>query len=90
VTTEVEATGRRADQREHRLAKLRAAQERGGDAYPYRWPVDSTAAAIRAAHGGLPPDTVTEAQASLAGRLALVRRQGGLTFAQGAPTRPRS
>ncbi len=82
MTTEVEATGRRADQREHRLAKLRAAQERGGDAYPYRWPVDSTAAGIRATHDGLPPDTVTEAQVSLAGRLALVRRQGGLTFAQ--------
>jgi len=36
VTTEVDAAGRQADQREHRLGKLLAAQERGGDAYPYR------------------------------------------------------
>ena len=82
VTTEVDAAGRQADQREHRLAKLRAAQERGGDAYPYRWPTDATCAGIHAAHPDLAPDVVTDERVSLAGRLALVRRQGGLTFAQ--------
>ena len=78
VTTEVDAAGRQADQREHRLAKLRAAQERGGDAYPYRWPTDATCAGIHDAHPDLAPDVVTDERVSLAGRLALVRRQGGL------------
>ena len=82
MTTEVDAAGRQADQREHRLAKLRAAQERGGDAYPYRWPTDATCAGIHDAHPDLAPDVVTDERVSLAGRLALVRRQGGLTFAQ--------
>ena len=82
MTTEVDAAGRQADQREHRLAKLRAAQERGGEAYPYRWPTDATCAGIHDAHPDLAPDVVTDERVSLAGRLALVRRQGGLTFAQ--------
>jgi lysyl-tRNA synthetase len=85
VTTEVDAAGRQADQREHRLAKLRAAQERGGSdplAYPYRWPTDATCAGIHDAHADLAPDVATDERVSLAGRLALVRRQGGLTFAQ--------
>jgi lysyl-tRNA synthetase class 2 len=75
-------TGRQGDQHEHRLAKLNAAQARGGDAYPYRWPVDATCAGIHDAHPDLAPDVVTDDRVSLAGRLALVRRQGGLTFAQ--------
>ena len=82
MTTEVDAAGRQADQREHRLSKLRAAQERGGDAYPYRWPTDATCAGIHDAHPDLAPDVVTDERVRLAGRLALIRRQGGLTFAQ--------
>jgi lysyl-tRNA synthetase class 2 len=47
---------------------------------PYRYPVDHDAAAVRAAYE-LAPDTGTEDRVRMAGRLDLVRRQGGLTFA---------
>jgi lysyl-tRNA synthetase len=49
--------------------------------YPYRYPTDHSVAQIRAAHSDLPPDEVTSDRVRVAGRLALVRRQGGLTFA---------
>ena len=65
-------------QREQRLRK--AGQARGSG-YPYRYPTDASAAGIRAAHAGLAPDQVTEHEVHIAGRLELIRRQGGLTFA---------
>jgi lysyl-tRNA synthetase len=49
--------------------------------YPYRYPTDHSVAQIRAAHGDLPPDQVTSDLVRIAGRLTLIRRQGGLTFA---------
>ena len=49
--------------------------------YPYRYPTDHSVAQIRAAHGDLPPDQVTSDRVRIAGRLTLIRRQGGLTFA---------
>ncbi len=61
--------------------RLRKADEARGSGYPYRYPTDATAAGIRAAHAGLAPDHVTEHQVHIAGRLELIRRQGGLTFA---------
>ena len=66
-------------QREQRLDKLAAARAAGR--VPYRYPVDHTAADIRACHGELAPDVRTTEQVRLAGRLELIRRQGGLTFA---------
>jgi lysyl-tRNA synthetase, class II len=75
VTSEV----RVADQREHRLHKLAVA--RGQGQLPYRFPTDSTAAEIREAHGGLAPDIRTTQRVRLAGRVDLLRRQGGLSFA---------
>ena len=61
--------------------RLRKADEARGSGYPYRYPTDATAAGIRAAHAGLAPDQVTEHEVHIAGRLELIRRQGGLTFA---------
>ncbi len=65
-------------QREQRLRKT---DEARGSGYPYRYPTDASAAGIRAAHAGLAPDQVTEHEVHIAGRLELIRRQGGLTFA---------
>ncbi len=67
------------DQRGRRSGVLRAARERG--AVPYRYPTDHDCAGLRARHGGLGPDTRTGERVRIAGRLDLVRRQGGLTFA---------
>src|SRR5690349_14619417 len=66
-------------QQDLRAAKL-AARRAAGETEPYRWPVDHTLAGIRAAHGDLPPDTVTDEEVHVAGRLTGLRRQGGLSF----------
>ena len=47
MVSETDVAGRRPDQRAHRLAKLEALHARGGAAYPYRYPTDSSAAAVR-------------------------------------------
>ena len=63
-----------------RAQRLRKADDaRGG--YPYRYATDATAAGIRATHAGLAPDHLTDDEVRIAGRLELIRRQGGLTFA---------
>src|SRR5690348_1170263 len=66
-----------ASTRERRTEVLREFRDRR--AVPYRYPVDHDTAAVRAAHD-LPPDTRTDDRVRMAGRLDLVRRQGGLTF----------
>ena len=76
-----DVTGHLADQRERRLQKLNAIRERGTDAYPYRYPTDHTVADIQRAYPALAPDIRTDDRVRLAGRLQLIRRQGGLTFA---------
>jgi lysyl-tRNA synthetase class 2 len=80
VTSGVDVPGQRTDQREHRRQKL-AAVTRDGRRLPYRYPTDSSAAGIRQAHGALGPDVRTSERVRIAGRLDLVRRHGGLTFA---------
>jgi lysyl-tRNA synthetase class 2 len=72
---------RAAEQRARRLAKLHALQARGVHGYPYRFPTDASAAAVRARHAALAPDERTTDRVRLAGRVELVRRQGHLTFA---------
>ena len=72
------------DQRERRRQTVAAARAAGR--LPYRYPIDHTVAEIRAAHGDLRPDTRTTDRVRVAGRLELIRRQGGLTFAD--PARP--
>ncbi|MGH3776105.1 MAG: lysine--tRNA ligase [Pseudonocardiaceae bacterium] len=49
--------------------------------YPYRYRTDRCVEQIRATHSGLEPDQLTTDRVRIAGRLTLVRRQGGLTFA---------
>ena len=61
-------------QQDLRAAKL-AARRAAGETEPYRWPVDRSCADVRAVHGGLPPDTVTDDEVHLAGRLTGLRRQ---------------
>ena len=80
MVSELDVSGQRARDRERRLDELRVLQRRGPGAYPYRYPTDSSAAAVRATHAGLGPDTRTPDRVRLAGRLALIRRQGGLSF----------
>jgi lysyl-tRNA synthetase, class II len=73
------SAGTHLGQQEIRSAKLEA-RRAAGETEPYRWPVDHTLADIRAAHGELPPDTVTDDEVHVAGRLTGLRRQGGLSF----------
>ncbi|MDN5933746.1 MAG: lysine--tRNA ligase, partial [Pseudonocardia sp.] len=73
-------TDRPDDQRAHRLRKLDAAG--GPPGLPYRFVTDHTAAQIRAAHGDLGPDVDTGERVRVAGRLDLIRRQGGLSFGE--------
>jgi lysyl-tRNA synthetase, class II len=49
--------------------------------YPYRYSTDHSVAQIREAYPDLKPDQLTTDRVRIAGRLTLVRRQGGLTFA---------
>jgi lysyl-tRNA synthetase class 2 len=70
------------EEREHRLAKLKALAERGIDPYPVKFDRDHSIGEIRAAH-----DEKLEAGADsgetvrVAGRIMLVRRHGNLVFA---------
>ncbi|MGH9247088.1 MAG: lysine--tRNA ligase [Acidimicrobiales bacterium] len=50
------------------------------DVVPYRYEPTATAAAIHAAHGGLPAGAETDVRVRVAGRLMLRRVQGKLTF----------
>ena len=52
--------------RARRLQKLRDLRERGVEPYPVRFDRDSTVAAIRQAHAGLAPGTITDVTTRLA------------------------
>ncbi|MDQ8705057.1 bifunctional lysylphosphatidylglycerol synthetase/lysine--tRNA ligase LysX [Streptomyces sp. LHD-70] len=65
-----------------RHRKLRGLQDDGIDPYPVGIaPRSHTLAEIRAAHPALPPGTRTGEQATVAGRVMLVRDLGGVAFA---------
>ena len=68
-------------ERQVRLHKIHAMQEAGVNPYPFRYDPDHHAADIRAAHSDLAPGSMTEDHVKVAGRLMLLRRQGGLSFA---------
>ncbi len=68
-------------QRDHRLAKIEELKARGINPYPFRYAPDATLEAIRSRHGDLQPGQQTDDRVKVAGRLMLIRRQGGLTFA---------
>ena len=68
-------------QREIRLDKIREMQEAGTNPYPFHYEPDHHVADIRDKHGDLVPGSATEDRVKVAGRLMLLRRQGGLSFA---------
>ncbi|MGH3798174.1 MAG: lysine--tRNA ligase [Pseudonocardiaceae bacterium] len=72
--------GQRSE-REYRLDKIEALRSRGVNPYPHRFPTDHAVAQIREANTDLGPDRRTGDWVRIAGRVMLIRRQGGLTFA---------
>jgi lysyl-tRNA synthetase class 2 len=64
-----------------RLDKLGDIRERGIDPYPVLVPRDTTAASLAQRFPALAPDTRTGEQASVAGRVVLLRDHGKLCFA---------
>ncbi|HEY7049948.1 MAG TPA: lysine--tRNA ligase [Jatrophihabitantaceae bacterium] len=68
-------------QRAYRRAKVERAREQGVDPIAYGFDVDTAIADIRAEFPSLPPDSTTDRAVAIAGRLTLLRKHGGLTFA---------
>jgi lysyl-tRNA synthetase len=68
-------------ERSHRLAKLERLRERGIAPYPVSFDRDHAVGDVRGRFADLEPDTVTDIEVRLAGRLMLIRRHGGLVFA---------
>jgi lysyl-tRNA synthetase len=79
---DTEPEHRAEDAREHRLAKIQALRDAGIDPYPVRFDRDHTIGEIREQHAGLGPGEETDDRVKVAGRILLLRRQGGLSFAQ--------
>jgi lysyl-tRNA synthetase len=71
----------RESQREIRLDKIHAMEAAGVNPYPFHYDPDHHAAEIREQHADLAPGQSTDDRVKVAGRLMLIRRQGGLTFA---------
>jgi len=68
-------------QRDIRLGKIEAMAAAGIDPYPPRYDPDHHAAELHDRYAGLAAGSATDDRVKVAGRLMLVRRQGGLTFA---------
>src|SRR5262249_32314462 len=64
-----------------RLSKVDRLRDSGIDPYPPTVPRTHDIGAIRATYSGLDPDTRTGEQASVAGRIVLLRNHGSLFFA---------
>jgi lysyl-tRNA synthetase class 2 len=69
------------EERARRLAKIEGLRAQGVDPYPVRYDRDHTTAEVRAEHADLGPGRETASAVCVAGRLMLIRRQGGLIFA---------
>src|SRR5205809_2323672 len=79
---EEEAHGRGeliAAQRRESVERLR---ERGVEPYALSFDKDADAAEVRREFDGIEPEAATGATRSLAGRIVLLRRHGGVAFAQ--------
>ena len=68
-------------QREIRLAKIQTMEAAGGTPYPFHYDPDHHAADLHERYADLAPGSSTDDRVKVAGRMMLVRRQGGLTFA---------
>ncbi|KNB53803.1 bifunctional lysylphosphatidylglycerol synthetase/lysine--tRNA ligase LysX [Streptomyces caatingaensis] len=78
VKDELEGLPEQVRVRRHKLDRLR---REGVDPYPPTAHRTHTCAAVRAAHGILPPGTRTGDRAAVAGRVLLLRNHGGIAFA---------
>src|SRR3954470_22107904 len=68
-------------EREHRLAKLDAMRERGVDPYPPRFDREQMLSEVRERFGSIAAGERTGEKVVVAGRVMLLRRQGGIDFA---------
>src|SRR5436190_7170082 len=75
-------TGSSDRERSQRLAKIDALRAAGVEPYPVRFDRDLTLGELRDKYGQLPADSDTGDRVRVAGRLMLIRRQGGLSFAE--------
>jgi lysyl-tRNA synthetase len=73
--------GSAREQRARRLAKVEALRARGVNPYPYRFDRDHTIAELSAEYAQLQPGAETDVRVSVCGRIYLLRRHGGLLFA---------
>ena len=69
-------------ERQRRLQKVAELAEHGHPAYPPRFDRDRMLTEVRAEFGELGPDQRTGVEVTVAGRLMLMRRHGGLIFAE--------
>ncbi|MEX2100912.1 MAG: lysine--tRNA ligase [Actinomycetota bacterium] len=76
-----ESEHHRESQRQVRLDKLQALRDAGIEPYPFRYEPDHHAAELHETYSSLGPGSETEDRVKVAGRLMLIRRQGGLSFA---------
>jgi lysyl-tRNA synthetase class 2 len=70
-----------ADERARRIAKLESLRERGIAPYPVRFDRSHSLGEVRARFGDLAPGRETDTALRVAGRVMLIRRHGGLIFA---------
>src|SRR5207248_4406427 len=70
-----------AAERAHRLGKLEDLRDRGLDPYPVRFDRDTALGDVRKRFGDLTAGARTDAVVRVAGRVMLIRRHGGLVFA---------
>jgi lysyl-tRNA synthetase len=70
-----------AEEREHRLAKLDELRARGIEPYPVKFDRDHSVAEVLSALGDVGAGQSLSGRVRMAGRLMLIRRHGGLIFA---------
>ncbi len=73
--------GSAREQRSRRLAKVDELRARGVNPYPYRYDRDRTIGELKAEYGHLTAGDETDVRVRVCGRIYLLRRHGGLIFA---------
>ncbi|MFL5736834.1 MAG: lysine--tRNA ligase [Actinomycetota bacterium] len=75
-----EAAGRERDELDARRARLEHLRERGVEPFALSYSPDSTAVELHRRYEGLGPETTTDDEIAVAGRIVLARRFGKLAF----------
>jgi lysyl-tRNA synthetase class 2 len=78
---EEEGSGRLQEALAARRQKLERLRTKGVDPYALRFDPDTSLAALRERHGDIEPGTETDTTVKVAGRIILIRRHGGSSFA---------